>query len=212
MKFEIIQVTYLKQNCTIIWDENTLDGVVVDPGGKSKKIIQKIKHYAINIKYILLTHGHFDHISDAMKISKYFSIPIIGPNIEDKFLFENFSLQSNVISNNIKNFNFYPNLWLNDNDVITFGTIKFNVLHCPGHTPGHVIFVNHKDKIISIGDVLFHKSIGRTDLPRGNFITLINSIRKKIFVLDDDYKFIPGHGKISTLGIEKKYNPFFKKN
>ncbi|AMA65116.1 putative metallo-hydrolase [Candidatus Arsenophonus lipoptenae] len=209
MKYIIIPVTNFMQNCTIIWDENSLDAVIVDPGGEIEKIIIEIKNRSLKLKYILITHGHLDHVGACADMAMYFSIPIYGPQKEDSFLIKGLTLQHKVFGLK-KCSEFIPNRWLKNGDEISFSNIKLSVLHCPGHTPGHVIFVNHKDKLISMGDILFRGSIGRSDFPKGNYEILMHSIKTKILTLGDDYKFIPGHGPTSNLGIERKFNPFLQ--
>ncbi|CRK85638.1 Uncharacterized protein YcbL [Candidatus Providencia siddallii] len=210
MKYTIIPVTFLMQNCHIIWCENSTEAVVVDPGGDTEKIISIIKANKLKLIKILLTHGHFDHINASSIISKYFSAPIYGPQKEDYFLIKNISKQSSMF--HINNYSdFLPDYWLEEGDKIICGNNTFDVLHCPGHTPGHIVFVNHFDKLISIGDVLFKGSIGRSDLHRSNYKDLILSIKEKILPLGNDYQFISGHGPISNIGYERKTNPFLQK-
>lgn len=210
MKYKIISVTSFMQNCTIIWDEKSLDAVIIDPGGETEKLISEIERYSLNLQYILLTHAHFDHIGSCAEIATYFSSPIYGPQKEDQFLIKELTLQTKMFGVPQCSI-FTPDWWLQDGDEISFADIKLSVLHCPGHTPGHVIFVNHTDKIIFMGDVLFQGSIGRSDFPKSDQSDLINSIKTKILPLGDDYQFIPGHGPMSNLGFERKFNPFLQK-
>lgn len=209
MKFEIIPVTDFMQNCTLIWDEKSLDAVIVDPGGEVTKSIAEIEKRALNLHYILLTHGHFDHVGGCAEIAAHFSVPIYGPQKEDEFLIKGLAVQSQMFGV-AKCPNFTPDRYLQEGDEIRFADIKLAVLHCPGHTPGHVIFVNHADKLISMGDVLFKGSVGRTDFPKGDHGTLIHSIKTKILPLGDDYQFIPGHGAMSNLAAERQFNPFLQ--
>ncbi|MFS1538174.1 MAG: MBL fold metallo-hydrolase [Candidatus Phlomobacter fragariae] len=209
MKFEIIPVTNFMQNCMLIWDEKSLDAVIVDPGGEAEKLIAKIEKRSLNLQYILLTHGHFDHVGACAEIAAYFSVPIYGPQKEDEFLIKELAVQSQMFGV-AQCPEFMPDCWLQDGDEISFADIKLAVLHCPGHTPGHVIFVNHADKLISMGDVLFQGGVGRSDLPKGNHATLIHSIKIKILPLGDDYQFIPGHGPMSNLCAERQFNPFLQ--
>nr|WP_314266825.1 MBL fold metallo-hydrolase [uncultured Moellerella sp.] len=209
MKFEIIPVTGYMQNCTIIWDENTLDAVIVDPGGEADKLIAEIVKRGLNLTKVLLTHGHFDHVGGAAAVSQHFSVPIYGPQKEDAFLIEGLSTQAQMFGVE-ESPSFTPDRWLEEGDEVTCGAIKFAVLHCPGHTPGHIIFVNHDDKLISMGDVLFKGGVGRSDFPRGDHQALIASIMQKVLPLGDDYQFIPGHGPMSVLGFECQTNPFLQ--
>lgn len=197
------------QNCQVIWDENTLDAVVVDPGGEAEKLISAIENLGLKLTKILLTHGHSDHIGASATLSKHFSVPIYGPQKEDAFWIENLAEQ-NAMFYIGECPDFTPDYWLEEGDKVTCGNITFDVLHCPGHTPGHIIFVNHADKLISMGDVLFKGGVGRSDFPRGNQQDLISSIKNKVLPLGDDYQFIPGHGPMSNLGFERKTNPFLQ--
>ncbi len=197
------------QNCHVIWDENTLDAVVVDPGGEAEKLISAIENLGLKLTKILLTHGHSDHIGASATLSKHFSVPIYGPQKEDAFWIENLAEQ-NAMFYIGECPDFTPDYWLEEGDKVTCGNITFDVLHCPGHTPGHIIFVNHADKLISMGDVLFKGGVGRSDFPRGNHQDLISSIKNKVLPLGDDYQFIPGHGPMSNLGFERKTNPFLQ--
>ncbi|MEX6372032.1 MBL fold metallo-hydrolase [Providencia hangzhouensis] len=209
MKYTIIPVTPFMQNCHVIWDENTLDAVVVDPGGEAEKLISAIENLGLKLTKILLTHGHSDHIGASATLSKHFSVPIYGPQKEDAFWIENLAEQ-NAMFYIGECPDFTPDYWLEEGDKVTCGNITFDVLHCPGHTPGHIIFVNHADKLISMGDVLFKGGVGRSDFPRGNHQDLISSIKNKVLPLGDDYQFIPGHGPMSNLGFERKTNPFLQ--
>ncbi|MEY0434225.1 MBL fold metallo-hydrolase [Providencia huaxiensis] len=209
MKYTIIPVTPFMQNCHVIWDENTLDAVVVDPGGEAEKLISAIENLGLKLTKILLTHGHSDHIGASAILSKHFSVPIYGPQKEDAFWIENLAEQ-NAMFYIGECPDFMPDYWLEEGDKVTCGNMTFDVLHCPGHTPGHIIFVNHTDKLISMGDVLFKGGVGRSDFPRGNHQDLISSIKNKVLPLGDDFQFIPGHGPMSNLGFERKTNPFLQ--
>ncbi|SPP31038.1 putative metallo-hydrolase [Arsenophonus endosymbiont of Aleurodicus floccissimus] len=209
MKFDIIPVTDFKQNCTLIWDEKSLDAVIVDPGGELAKLIAEITKRSLNLQYILLTHGHFDHVGGCAELAAHFSVPIYGPQKEDEFLINGLAIQSQMFGVS-QCPDFTPDRYLQEGDEITFADIKLAVLHCPGHTPGHIIFVNHADKLISMGDVLFQGGVGRTDFPKGDHATLIHSIKTKILPLGDDYQFISGHGPMSNLAAERQFNPFLQ--
>lgn len=209
MKYMIIPVTPFQQNCQVIWDENTLEAVIVDPGGEAEKLIAAIESRGLKLTKILLTHGHSDHIGASATISKHFSVPIYGPQKEDAFWIENLA-QQNAMFNIGDCPDFTPDYWLEEGQIVTCGGLSFDVLHCPGHTPGHIIFVNHANKLISMGDVLFKGGVGRSDFPRGDHQALISSIKNKVLPLGDDYHFIPGHGPMSDLGHERKTNPFLQ--
>ncbi|MGO2304019.1 MAG: MBL fold metallo-hydrolase [Providencia sp.] len=209
MKYTIIPVTPFMQNCHVIWDENSMEAVIVDPGGEAEKLISAIESRGLKLTKILLTHGHSDHIGASATLSKHFSVPIYGPQKEDAFWIENLAEQNAMFYIGDCP-DFTPDYWLEEGDKITCGDISFDVLHCPGHTPGHIIFVNHADKLISMGDVLFKGGVGRSDFPRGNHQDLISSIKNKVLPLGDDYQFIPGHGPMSNLGHERQTNPFLQ--
>lgn len=211
MKYHIISVTSFNQNCMLVWCEITNEAIIVDPGGEVEKICKTIYKLKINVKKILLTHGHIDHVGGAIELKKYYGIPIIGPNREDKFLLDNLFFQCCMLEiNNFKYNVVVPDVWLEENDIVKVGNEVFYVLHCPGHSPGHVVFWNKLRKFIIMGDVLFKGNIGRTDLPGGSFSTLIKSIRNKLFGLKDDILFVPGHGEKSTLGNERLENYIFR--
>ncbi|NRN28671.1 MBL fold metallo-hydrolase [Photorhabdus heterorhabditis] len=209
MKYQVIPVTAFMQNCTLIWNEETKEAAIVDPGGEAAKLIAEIENLGLKLTQILLTHGHFDHVGATVEVAKYFNVPVYGPQQEDAFWIEGLQAQSRMFG--IEECpSFVPDRWLNEGDELRVGGVDLSVLHCPGHTPGHVVFVNHTDKLIYMGDVLFKGGVGRSDFPRGNHQQLINSIKDKLLPLGDDYQFIPGHGPMSTLGYERQTNPFLQ--
>ncbi|WP_426577722.1 MBL fold metallo-hydrolase [Xenorhabdus stockiae] len=209
MKYHIMPVTVAMQNCTLIWCDETLEAAIVDPGGEAEKLIAEIERRGVKLTQVLLTHGHFDHVGATVDIAKHFNIPVHGPHKGDAFWIEALEVQCQMFG--VEECpSFTPERWLDDGDTVKVGNIQLSVLHCPGHTPGHIIFANHADKLISMGDVLFKGSIGRTDFPGGNHDELIQSIKEKVLALGDDYQFIPGHGPMSTLGHERKTNPFLQ--
>lgn len=209
MKYCVIPVTSFNQNCSIIWCEVSNEAMLVDPGGEKEKLCQQIDELKVKIKKIILTHGHVDHVGSAYDLKKYYNVPIIGPNKNDQFLLNNLDLQCKLLNiNTLSTSSIVPDIWLNDQDRIRIGYEIFNVLHCPGHSPGHIVLWNKFRKFIIMGDVLFKKNIGRSDLPGGNIETLIKSIKTKLLTLDDDVMFLPGHGPHSTIGYERTYNPF----
>ncbi|WP_036768840.1 MBL fold metallo-hydrolase [Photorhabdus australis] len=209
MKYQIIPVTAFMQNCTLIWNEETKEAAIVDPGGEAAKLIAEIENRGLKLTQILLTHGHFDHVGATAEVAKHFNVPVYGPQKEDAFWIEGLPAQSRMFGIEECS-SFEPDRWLNDGDELRVGGSDLSVLHCPGHTPGHVVFVNHADKLIYMGDVLFKGGVGRSDFPRGNHQQLINSIKDKLLPLGDDYEFIPGHGPMSTLGYERQTNPFLQ--
>ncbi len=209
MKIAVIPVTPFQQNCTLLVCEQTMQGAVVDPGGDIDKILDAVAQIGLTLEKIFLTHGHMDHAGATAELAGRFNLPIEGPHIGDKFWIDGIPEQS-------KRFglapakSFTPDRWLNDGDHVQFGAITLDVYHCPGHTPGHVIFFDPASKIAQVGDVLFHGSIGRSDLPGGDHDTLIRSIKQKLWPLGSDVVFVPGHGPLSTFGEERRSNPFVR--
>ena len=209
LKYRIIPVTPLQQNCTLLWCEETRQGVLSDPGGESRRILAVIEQHDVQVERILLTHGHFDHVGAAAEIAGTLKIPIVGPHEEDRFWLEMLPEQCGMFGFPPQPA-FLPDFWLAEGEQIAVGQLLFNVLHCPGHTPGHVVFVEQAQKLAIVGDVLFKGSVGRSDLPRGDGATLLQSIKQKILPLGDEVRFIPGHGPMSTIGEEKRSNPFLR--
>ena len=207
LKAAIITVTPFQQNCSVIWKEDTKIAAVTDPGGDLELIEKFIKDQNLTLSKIFITHGHLDHAAEAKTLADKFNVVIEGPQIEDEFLTSTLETQGKAYGMpNARNFT--PDRWLNEGDQIELDGEKLDVYHCPGHTPGHVIFHHVESKLAIVGDVLFQGSVGRTDLPGGNMEALISAIREKLLPLGDDITFIPGHGPISTLGQERLTNPF----
>ncbi|MEN8260635.1 MAG: MBL fold metallo-hydrolase [Pseudomonadota bacterium] len=207
MKFTIIPVTPFQQNCSLLWCEETGKAAVVDPGGDVDYIAGAIEQAGVELEKILLTHAHIDHAGGTADMASRFKVPIEGPQREDDFWIEALPSQSRMFGLPPVQ-GFVPDRWLEQGDVVTFGNVILEVRHCPGHTPGHVIFFHPESRLAIVGDVLFKGSIGRTDFPRGDYETLIRSIREQLWPLGDDVAFIPGHGPMSTFGEERKTNPF----
>lgn len=184
-----------------------MQGAVVDPGGDLDRILASAAQLGVSIVRILLTHGHIDHAGGAAELAAHLGVPIEGPQQEDRFLIDKLPQQGEMYGLG-KITAFTPDRWLNDGDTVSFGKVTLGVLHCPGHTPGHVVFFNAPARLAIVGDVLFQGSVGRTDLPRGDHATLIGSIRTKLWPLGDDVSFISGHGPMSTFGEERLDNPF----
>ncbi|HQW19304.1 MAG TPA: MBL fold metallo-hydrolase [Rhodocyclaceae bacterium] len=207
MKYKIIPVTPFQQNCSLLWCEETLQAAVVDPGGDIEQILAAAAQAGVSIVKILLTHGHIDHAGGTAELAERLHIPIEGPQQEDQFWIDQLAHQGRMFGLGPAAA-FTPDRWLNDGDTVSFGNLTLEVLYCPGHTPGHVVFFHAPSRLAMVGDVLFQGSIGRTDLPGGDHATLISSIRNKLWPLGDDVSFIPGHGPMSTFGEERRYNPF----
>ncbi len=207
MRFSIIPVTPLAQNCTLLCCEQTRRAAVVDPGGEIDRIFRMARSEGVEIEKILITHGHFDHIGGVSELAERLSIPVEGPHREDQFLLDSLPQQCKIYDfPPVRSFT--PDRWLEQGDQVTFGVQQLEVLHCPGHTPGHLVYFHRGEKLALVGDVLFKGSIGRTDFPRGDHETLIRSIHEKLWPLGDDVQFIPGHGPLSTFGEERRTNPY----
>jgi len=202
----ILPVTAFAQNCTLLWDEDTKVGAVCDPGGDIDKILALIKQQGLTIEKILITHGHVDHCGGAQALKDKLGVPIEGPQREDQFWIDR--VADSAANYGLTGGPYVPDRWLEDGDTVSFGTTTLEVLHCPGHTPGHVVFFDRDSGLALVGDVIFQNSIGRTDFPRGDHGTLLSSIKDKLFPLGDDVTFIPGHGPTSTFGEERAHNPF----
>jgi len=207
LKAAIQQVTPFEQNCTVLWCEETGRAAIVDPGGDIDRIRETIEKYQVKPEKILLTHGHIDHAGGAAALSEALAIPIEGPAREDLFLLEALEEQGRQFGLTDAR-NVETGRWLEDGDTVKVGNLTLNVLHCPCHTPGHVVFVHPPSRLALVGDVLFKGSIGRTDFPRGDHETLLASIREKLWPLGDETAFISGHGPMSTFGEERRTNPF----
>lgn len=207
LKVAVIPVTPFQQNCSLVWCETTNQGALVDPGGEVERLEEAVSEMGVDIAKVLLTHGHIDHASGAGAIAEHYGVKIEGPHEDDLFLIDGLPDSNRKYGFAVPK-PFRPDRWLHDGDTISFGEQTFDVVHCPGHTPGHVVFVHRPAKIAFVGDVLFRGSVGRTDLSRGNQEQLFHSIRHKLFPLGDDIGFVPGHGQTSTFGWERKTNPF----
>ncbi len=207
MKLKIIPVTPFEQNCSVVFCESTMRGALIDPGGDIEVLRNTIDSMEITIEKILLTHGHIDHCGASAELKEILDIPIEGPHVDDQFWIDQLPEQGRQFGFPILK-RFVPDRYLDEDDEVSFGDIRMKVKHCPGHTPGHVIFHEENERLAFVGDVLFRGSIGRTDFPRGDFSTLINSITTKLWPLGNDVTFIPGHGPTSTFGDERRSNPY----
>lgn len=208
LKAGIIPVTPFQQNCTILFDEETHQGVVVDPGGDVDSIMAAIGDNGLKIEAIWLTHGHIDHAGGAMDLKERLGIDIVGPHESDRPMLENLEAQARMFGLEGSVRNVTPDRFLTEGETLALGDHRFEVLHCPGHAPGHVVFYNREAGFAHVGDVLFSGSIGRTDLPGGDHATLISSIKNKLLPLGDEIGFICGHGPGGKLGDERRNNPF----
>ncbi|MEC9244196.1 MBL fold metallo-hydrolase [Nitratireductor rhodophyticola] len=204
----VIPVTPFQQNCTILFDEDIKNGVVVDPGGEVDRIRAAIDDNSISIESIWLTHGHIDHAGGAMDLKEALGVPLIGPHEDDRELLANLENQARMFGLDQSVRNVTPDRYLSEGETVSFGEHEFEVLHCPGHAPGHVVFFNRKARFAHVGDVLFNGSVGRTDLPGGDHDALIRSIREKLLPLGDDIGFLCGHGPGGRFGDERRSNPF----
>lgn len=206
-RVQIIPVTSFAQNCSIIQCSASNQAAIVDPGGDLATIKAALAEMGATAVKILLTHGHIDHAGAAKTLARDLNLPIIGPHKADAFWLQGLAQQAQMFGfQQVESF--LPDQWLEDGDLVSFGEVELQVIHAPGHTPGHVVFYHAEEKFAWVGDVLFQGSIGRTDFPQGNHEQLISSIVNKLFPLGDDITFIPGHGSTSTFGHEKQTNPF----
>jgi glyoxylase-like metal-dependent hydrolase (beta-lactamase superfamily II) len=206
LRAAIVPVTPLQQNCTLLWCTATMRGAFVDPGGDLPRLRSAVEQTGVAVEKILLTHGHIDHCGQAGILAEEFGVPIEGPHEEDRFWIER--LEQEGPRYGIAARTFEPDRWLGDGDQVSVGELTFDVRHCPGHTPGHVVFHHPASKLALVGDVLFQGSIGRTDFPRGDHAALIRSVTERLWPMGDDTAFVPGHGPMSTFGQERRTNPF----
>jgi hydroxyacylglutathione hydrolase len=205
----IIPVTAFQQNCSVLHCQETNKGAVVDPGGDLDQVLAFIRDEGVEVEKILLTHAHIDHAGATKALRDALKVPVVGPEREDEFLIEGIALQGQMFGLGHAE-PFVPDQWLAQGDLVSVGNERFEVRHCPGHTPGHVIFYNAARKFALVGDVLFDGSIGRSDLPRGDHATLLRSIKEQLLTLPDDTTFLPGHGPTSTIGAQRRTNPFLR--
>ena len=212
LKAAVVPVTPFQQNCSILWDEASKRGAVIDPGGDVPEILETVGKLGVAVEKILLTHGHIDHAGGAMALREALAkdgatVPIEGPDERDRFLLDGLERQGREYGIAGAR-NATPDRWLKEGEQVTVGGHAFDVLHCPGHTPGHVVFVNREDRFAVVGDVLFRGSVGRTDFPYGDTAALVRSVKEKLFPLGDNFAFLCGHGPGSTFGVERRTNLF----
>jgi hydroxyacylglutathione hydrolase len=203
----IAPVTPLQQNCTIVWCAKTNKAAIIDPGGEVPRLLQALKDQNLTLEKIWITHGHLDHAGGTAALQEATGVPIEGPHPDDAFWIDDITA-AGAKWGMPEARRFTPDRWLQDGDRVTLGETEFEVYHCPGHTPGHVIFFHRQARFAQVGDVLFQGSIGRTDFPRGNHADLIGSITTRLWPLGDDVRFVPGHGPMSSFGQERRTNPF----
>ncbi len=207
MQIAVVPVTPFQQNCSVIWCEATRRAAVVDPGGDLDRVLAVVESEGLTLEKILLTHAHLDHAGATAELARRCKVPIEGPHEGDLFWIEQMPLQAKMFGFSHGE-SFVPTRWLVQGDTVTVGEVSLQVRHCPGHTPGHVVFFHEPGRFAIVGDVIFAGSIGRTDFPRGNHEQLLRSIRENLFPLGDDVTFLPGHGPTSTFGEERRSNPF----
>jgi glyoxylase-like metal-dependent hydrolase (beta-lactamase superfamily II) len=203
----IAPVTPLQQNCTIVWCVKTMKAAVIDPGGEVKRLLRAIDDQGLTLEKIWITHGHMDHAGGTAALKDATGVPIEGPHPADQFWIDRIA-ESGQRYGMPDARSFTPDRWLGDGDVVQLGETEFEVLHCPGHTPGHIVFFHRQARFAQVGDVLFQGSVGRSDFPLGDHNQLVASITEKLWPLGEDVRFVPGHGPMSTFGIERQFNPF----
>ena len=207
LRYHTLPVTAFAQNCSIVWDDQTKQAAVIDPGGDLPELLATVERLGLKLEQIWLTHAHIDHAGGTGELSRTRGLPIIGPHRGDQFWIDGLPQQSRMFGFPVAE-PFTPTRWLEDGDTVTLGTHTLDVRHCPGHTPGHVVFHSAEAQRCFVGDVLFAGSIGRTDFPGGDHDTLIASITERLWPMGDDTVFIPGHGPESTFGRERRFNPY----
>jgi len=206
MRVAILPVTPLQQNCSLIWCTKTMNAALVDPGGDLDMLKDALTKAGVTLEKVLVTHGHLDHCGMAGVLAEEMGVPIEGPHEEDRFWIDQLEGQGSQFG--MVGHTFEPDRWLNNGDTVHVGDLELEVYHCPGHTPGHIVFHHRPSQFAIVGDVLFQGSVGRTDFPRGDFNDLVKSITGRLWPLGDEVTFIPGHGPVSTFGEERRTNPF----
>ncbi len=209
VEYLTLPVTPFQQHCNLLWETASRKALVLDPGGDMDIILERIERLKLHVEGILLTHGHLDHVGAAEALAHHFQVPVMGPQRQDQFLFQSLPVQAEMFG-----FPpiaaFQPDSWLEHGQLLRLGEERLELRHCPGHTPGHLVVVNHNQRLVFTGDVLFRGSIGRSDFPRGDHQQLLESIARELLSLDDSYRIVPGHGPESTIGQERRENPFLR--
>lgn len=215
MELDVVPVTPIRQNCTLLHNMHNNSVLIVDPGGDVEKLVQKLQQKELQLDMILLTHGHFDHAGGATELKHLMDmkqkqpVEIVGPSHEDAFLLASIEQQAHFFGMDSENMrNVISDRYLNDGEMIFWGGREIKVLHVPGHTPGHVVFFDKTNNTLLAGDTLFAGTIGRTDLEYGNHTQLVEAIKEKILPLGDEVVVLPGHGRLTRIGIEKATNPY----
>ena len=208
-RYQTVPVTPFQQNCSIVWCDETMEGAVVDPGGELPRLVATAQKLGVTLKQILLTHAHIDHAGGTGTLARELGLPIVGPHEADQFWIDGLPQQSAMFGFPPAE-TFTPTRWLHDGDTVQVGHCTLQVRHCPGHTPGHVVFFEPTSQRAFVGDVLFAGSVGRTDFPQGDFDTLVDSIRTRLWPMGDAVVFIPGHGPESSFGQERRSNPYVR--
>ena len=207
LQYTTIPVTAFAQNASIVWCDHTQEAAVIDPGGDLGQLLAQVERRGLALKQILLTHAHIDHAGATGELAQKLQLPIVGPHPGDQFWIDGLPQQSQMFGFPAA-LPFTPTRWLHDGDTVQVGQSTLQVRHCPGHTPGHVVFFSPEARRAFVGDVLFAGSIGRTDFPQGNHAQLLTSIRERLWPMGDDVVFIPGHGPESSFGEERRFNPY----
>lgn len=207
LRYRILPVTSFAQNCSLLWDDVTGDAVLVDPGGEADRLLDAARSERVTLRAVWLTHAHIDHVGAAAEVARRAGVPIVGPHPGDRHWIDALPEQARMFGFPPAQ-PFTPDRWLSDGDTLQLGALRFDVRHCPGHTPGHVVFHQPEARRCWVGDVLFAGSIGRTDLPGGDPRQLLDSIVRKLWPMGDETVFIPGHGPESSFGEERRGNPY----
>ncbi|MEE2644784.1 MAG: MBL fold metallo-hydrolase [Myxococcota bacterium] len=207
LAYRIIPVTPFQQNCSLVWCRESREAALIDPGGEEQRLLRAVEEEGVILRKLLLTHGHLDHAGAAERLRRETGCEIIGPHRGDDFWLAGLPQQSMLFGFPPVS-PFQPDRWLEGGEELALGTLRFQVIHCPGHTPGHLVFFSKAASLAFVGDVIFEGSVGRTDFPQGSFPDLRRSIREHLFPLGDEVTFVPGHGPTSTFGRERRSNPF----